>query len=141
MSESDDEEQIAEEITEEFVEVVKSWVTIDDEIRKKLIEIKELKDERKEFETFILEYMGKINESVIDISDGKLRKNKSNTKAGLKQESIQSALLDITQDTSKAMEMTKYIMDNRPTTERINLKRTKNRVTKKKKGNNKNQDI
>ena len=85
--------------------------------------------------------MGKINESVIDISDGKLRKNKSNTKAGLKQESIQSALLDITQDTSKAMEMTKYIMDNRPTTERINLKRTKNRVTKKKKGNNKNQDI
>ena len=141
MSESDDEEQIAEEITEEFVEVVKSWVTIDDEIRKKLIEIKELKDERKEFETFILEYMGKINESVIDISDGKLRKNKSNTKAGLKQESIQSALQDITQDTVKAMEMTKYIMDNRPTTERINLKRTKNRVTKKKKGNNKNQDI
>jgi hypothetical protein len=141
MSESDDEEKIAEEITEEFVEVVKSWVSIDDEIRKKLIEIKELKDERKEFETFILEYMGKINESVIDISDGKLRKNKSNTKAGLKQESIQSALLDITQDTSKAMEMTKYIMDNRPTTERINLKRTKNRVTKKTKGHNKNQDI
>jgi len=141
MSESDDEGKIPDEITEEFVEVVKSWVSIDDEIRKKLIEIKELKDERKEFETFILEYMDKINESVIDISDGKLRKNKSNTKGGLKQESIQTALLDITKDTNKAMEMTKYIMDNRPTTERVNLKRTKNRGSRKKKANNKNQDI
>ncbi len=141
MSESDDEGKVPEEITEEFVEVVKSWVSIDDEIRKKLIEIKELKDERKEFETFILEYMDKINESVIDISDGKLRKNKSNTKGGLKQESIQTALLDITKDTNKAMEMTKYIMDNRPITERVNLKRTKNRGSRKKKANNKNQDI
>ena len=141
MSNSDEEAQIPEEVTEEFVEVVKSWVTIDDDIRKKMAEIKELKDERKEFEVFILEYMDKVNENVIDISDGKLRRNKSNTKGGLKQEMIQTALLDMTQNTSKAMEMTKYIMDNRPTTERINLKRTKNRVTKKKKGNNKNQDI
>ena len=140
MSDSDNEE-VPAEVTEEFVEVVKSWVTIDDEIRKKTAEIKELKNERKEFETFILEYMGKINENVISISDGKLRRNKSNTKGGLKQETIQSALLDITQDTSKAMEMTKYIMENRPTTERINLKRTKNRGSRKKKSNNTNQDI
>ena len=129
MSDSDNEGKVLEEVTEEFVEVVKSWVTIDDEIRKKTAEIKELKDERKEFETFILEYMDK------------LRKNKSNTKGGLKQESIQSTLLDITQDTNKAMEMTKRIMDDRPMTERVNLKRTKNRGQRKKKSNNKNQDI
>ena len=76
MSDSENEE-VPDEITEEFVEVVKNWVTIDDEIRKKTAEIKELKDEKKEFETFILEYMGKVNESVISISDGKLRRNKS----------------------------------------------------------------
>ena len=101
---------VPKEITEEFVEVVKSWVTIDNEIRDKMAKIKELKDERKEFEVFILEYMDKINENVISISDGKLRRNKSSTKAGLKQETIQSALLDITQDQSKALEMTKYIL-------------------------------
>jgi hypothetical protein len=140
MSNSDEEAQIPEEVTEEFVEVVKSWVTIDDDIRKKMAEIKELKDERKEFEVFILEYMDKVNENVIDISDGKLRRNKSNTKGGLKQEMIQTALLDMTQNTSKAMEMTKYIMDNRPTTERVNLKRTKNRGKQKKKAAD-NQDI
>ena len=140
MSNSDEEAQIPEEVTEEFVEVVKSWVTIYDDIRKKMAEIKELKDERKEFEVFILEYMDKVNENVIDISDGKLRRNKSNTKGGLKQEMIQTALLDMTQNTSKAMEMTKYIMDNRPTTERVNLKRTKNRGKQKKKAAD-NQDI
>lgn len=131
---------VPKEITEEFVEVVKSWVTIDNEIRDKMAKIKELKDERKEFEVFILEYMDKINENVIAISDGKLRRNKSSTKAGLKQETIQSALLDITQDQSKALEMTKYILDSRPMTERVNLKRTKNRTSKKKK-NGKPEDI
>ena len=141
-SESDHDEdngEVPKEVTEEFVEVVKSWVSIDNDIRKKMAEIKELKDERKEFEVFILEYMDKINENVISISDGKLRKNKSSTKAGLKQETIQTALLDITQDQSKALEMTKYILDSRPMTERVNLKRTKNRTSKKKK--NGSQDI
>ena len=119
------------DITEEFVEVVKSWVKLDDEIKKRNEEIKEFKTEKKEYEIFILEYMDKINESVINISDGKLRRNKSSTKPPLKQEFIQNALLDITKDSVKAMEITKYILDNRPTTERINLKRTRNRVKKK----------
>lgn len=132
MSESDNEQEKVD-ITEEFIEVVKNWVKIDDNIREKTSQIKELKDERKEFETFILEYMDKINENVINISDGKLRKNKSSTKAGLKQETIQNALLDLTQDTNKAVQMTKYIMDKRHVTERVNLKRTKLRKKKVKK--------
>ena len=119
------------DITEEFVEVVKSWVKLDDEIKKRNDEIKEFKTERKEYEIFILEYMDKINENVINISDGKLRKNKSSTKPPLKQEFIQNALLDITNDSVKAMEITKYILYNRPKTERVNLKRTRNRVKKK----------
>ena len=136
MSDSENGE-VPKEVTEEFVEVVKNWVKIDDEIRKKNLEVKELKDERKEFEAFIIEYMDKINENVINISDGKLRKNKSASKGSLKQDSIQNALLDITQDNSKAMQMTKYIMDSRPIVERVNLKRTKKRGKKTKK----NKDI
>ena len=121
-TESDkEEEDPMEKITEEFVEVVKNWVKIDDEIRKRNAEIKELKTEKKEFENFILQYMGQINENVINISDGKLRLNKSKTKGPLKQESIQKALFDITQDSNKAVQMTKYILDSRPVTERVNL--------------------
>ena len=128
----EDEEMKQELITEEFVEIVKNWVKIDDEIRQKNNEIKELKDEKKEYETFILEFMQNNNENVINISDGKLRVNKSTTKSGLKQESIQNSLFDLTRDPNKALQMTKYILDNRPISERVNLKRTKNRPGKKK---------
>ena len=82
MSESETEaEEIKKDITEEFKEVVVNYVKTDDDIRKKMAEIKDLKDEKKEYETFILEYMDKINENVINISDGKLRMNRSKTKA------------------------------------------------------------
>ena len=132
MSESENEEEgvIPKDITEEFKEVVVNWVKIDDDIRSLNQKIKDLKDEKKEFEVFILEYMNTINENVINISDGKLRLNRSKTKAPLKEENIQSALLDITKDSNKALELTKYIFQSRPLTERVNLKRTKNRIKK-----------
>ena len=131
----EDYENSQDKITEEFVEVVKNWVKIDDEIREYNDKVKDLKNERKEYETYILEYMDKINENVINITGGKLRKNKSQTKTPLKEESIQTALYEITKDNEKSTQMTKYIMQNRPTVERVNLKRTRLRKPKKK-GNN-----
>ena len=126
-------EEKQKQITEEFVEVVKNWVKLDDEIRDYTSKIKDLKNERKEFEDFILEYMENINENVIEITGGKLRRNKSQTKTPLKEESIQTALYDITKDNEKSMQMTKHIMENRPSVERVNLKRTRLRKSKKKK--------
>ena len=131
----DDYENSQDKITEEFVEVVKNWVKLDDEIRDYNDKVKELKTERKEYETYILEYMDKINENVINITGGKLRKNKSQTKTPLKEESIKNALLEITKDNERSTQMTKYIMDNRPSVERVNLKRTRLRRSKKKKNN------
>lgn len=134
MSKEDDSDYEEEQknITEEFVEVVKSWVKLDDEIREYSNKIKDLKNDRKEYEEFILEYMDKINENVIEITGGKLRRNKSQTKTPLKEESIQTAIFEITKDNEKSAQMTKYIMENRPSVERVNLKRTKFRKEKKK---------
>ena len=123
MSDNEDSDyEKQKQITEEFVEVVKNWVKLDDEIRDYTSKIKDLKNERKEFEDFILEYMETINENVIEITGGKLRRNKSNTKTPLKEESIQTALYEITKDNEKSMQMTKHIMENRPSVERVNLK-------------------
>ena len=136
-SSSDEDNDINEEkITQEFVEFVKSWVKLDDEIREYNDKIKELKKEKKEYETFVLEYMEKIGEKSINITGGKLRQNKSKTKTALKQEVIQGALYELTKDSAKSLQMTKYIMDKRPTVERVNLKRTRNRKKKKKKNIN-----
>ena len=135
-SDNDDEDE-TKRITQEFQEMVVNWVKIDDKIRELNARVKDLKDEKKEYEEFVLEYMQKIEHNVINISDGKLRLNKSTTKAPLKEETITQSLLDVTKDKHKAEQLTKYIFENRPTQTRVNLKRTKMRKKKKKKGNSK----
>ena len=118
-------------VTNEFKDLVVTWVEIDDNIRKLNAQLKELKDEKKQYAQSVLEYLEKIGENVIEISDGKLRRNVSKTKGALKHEIIQSALTDCTNDPDKAFQMTNYIMNKRPIVERVNLKRTKNRGPRK----------
>ena len=115
-----------QQITNQFKEMVISWVELDDQIRSINAKMKELKNE-KEYEGKILDYLGSINENVIEITDGKLRRNVSKTKAALKQETIQTALEECVKDAEKASQMTHFILSKRPVVERINLKRTKNR--------------
>tara|TARA_B110000208_G_C11792346_1_gene438063 strand:- start:2941 stop:3312 length:372 start_codon:yes stop_codon:yes gene_type:complete len=112
---------------EEFKEVVINWVQVDDEIRLISAKLKEMKDDKKNLEEYILETMGKMEDGVIDITDGKLRLNKSVTRSALKQEYLESALTDMIKDQTKAQEMTKLILDKRPIVEKVRLKRTFNR--------------
>jgi len=113
-----------EQELEEFKKVVVNWVQIDDLIREKNSELKELKSDKKSLEEYILESMDKMDQSIIDISDGKLRLNKSKSTAGIKQEYIQEALTELVNDQAQAQQMTKFILEKRPTVERVNLKRT-----------------
>ena len=124
MDSTDNEQQ---QVTQMFKELVISWVDLDDKIRKHNAQVKEFKNEKKEFESQILTYLENIGENVIDISDGKLRRNVSKTKAPLKKETIEAALVECIKDTQKAAELTQYIIKSRPMVERVNLKRTKNR--------------
>jgi len=116
---------------EQFKELVCEWVKLDDIVRVKNAELKEIKSDKKSIEEYILECMNKLDEGVIDISDGKLRLNKTKTKSGLKQTIIQEALTELTKDNTQAQTMTQYILDKRPVVERMNLKRTFNRKDKK----------
>ena len=115
---------------EEFKELVIQWVNLDDIIRTKTAELKEIRNDKKNIEEYIMECMESIDEGVIDISDGKIRLNKTQTKSALKQELITEALTELTNDSIKAQQMTTYILDKRPTVERTNLKRTFNRKKK-----------
>lgn len=114
----------------QFKELVVEWVKLDDIIRSKNNELKEIKNDKKALEEYIIENMKKIEESTIDISDGKLRLNKTSTKSSLKEATIQEALVQLTNDSTKASLMTKHILENRAVVERVNLKRTFNRKKK-----------
>lgn len=111
-------------VTEEFKEMVKNWVKIDNQIRELTKKMADLKKDKKEYEDFVLEYMETEDIPVLDITDGKLRRNKSNTKTGLTPQHIQACLYEMTNDSAKALKITTAIMDKRPSVERVNLKRT-----------------
>jgi len=115
-------------ISKEFVESVKRYLEVDDKLKEIKEKTKNLNTEKKQKEEFILNYLQTIDEKVIDVADGKLRRNISKTQAPLKKETIQKALIDIVGDSNKATAMTEQIIKSRPTVERVTLKRTKNRI-------------
>lgn len=122
---ADDDRNIVEEIDEtKFKELVISWVSIDDQVRKLSEKMRDLKNEKKQFEEYILAFMEKYEEDTITLHNGLLKRNVSQAKGALKEDIIQDAIKEITKDADKAYEMTKFIMEQRPVSEKVNLKRS-----------------
>ena len=115
-------------VSPEFINTFKKYLEIDDKLKEYREIIKKMTSDKKEKEDFILNYLQVIEESVIDVRDGKLRRNISKTQAPLKKELIQKALTDIVGDAIKAQAMTDQIIKSRPIVERVTLKRTKNKI-------------
>ena len=80
--------------SEKLIISIKHWVQLDDRVRKLKDEIKELTDEKKNHEEVVLAELLKLDEQVIAISDGKLRRNVTKTQAPLKKEEIQKTIFD-----------------------------------------------
>ena len=116
-------------VSPEFINTVKKYLEIDDKLKEYREIIKKMTSDKKEREDFILNYLQTIEESVIDVRDGKLRRNISKTQAPLKKEQIYKTLTEIVGDSIKAQTMTDQIIKSRPIVERVTLKRTKNKVS------------
>ena len=113
-------------ITSHFVSSIKSWVSIDDKIFKLKEEIKALTNEKKEFEKIVLDELDKMDNTVISIPDGKIKKIISKSQTPLKKEHIQKTLFEFTRDEKKTSDIINQMMKERQIVEKINLKRTKN---------------
>jgi len=118
-------EESKKQVSKEFVESVKKYIDIDDKLKILKSQTKLLTGDKKEHENYILNYLHSIEENVIDIAGGKLRRNISKTQSPLKKELIQKTLLDIIGDNNKATTITDQIINSRPIVERVTLKRTK----------------
>ncbi|CAH6421778.1 Hypothetical protein KVN_LOCUS464 [uncultured virus] len=127
------------QISKEFQEMVIKYVKIDDYIRKKKNDIKELTNQKKPCEKFIIDYLEKMDENVIQITDGKLRKNKCQTKGALNQQIIKNAINEKIKDPLTVESILKIMENLRPKSTRINLKRTS--IRDKKKNPIKNKEI
>ncbi len=127
---SDSEEDVQYKVTKEFRKNVLKWVELDDNVRILKNKIKEINEKVKElnndklfYEEPILNYLSKVDEDAVQLKDGKLSKNVSKQKAPLKKEVIHKALVELVHDSNKALTMTEHIINSRPITEKVNLKR------------------
>lgn len=117
-------EQEKKKVSQEFIQSVKKYIEVDDKLKEYKDRTKKLNEEKKEQEIFILNYLQAVNEDIIDVADGKLKRNIIKTQAPLKKELIQKTLTEIFNDSVKATAITEQIIKSRPTIERISLKRT-----------------
>jgi len=124
---SDSENEEKKQVSNKFVNSIKNWVTIDDKIRKLSEDIKNLKNDKKEYEKLVIDELDKMQEKVISISDGKIKKSVTKTQTPLKKENIQKTIFDFVKDEKKTYDLMDEMMKSRQTVEKINLKRIKNK--------------
>jgi hypothetical protein len=119
----------------EFKSAVKAYVECDNEIKDLLSQKKQLADEKKQLEEFMIEYMTQNKHEEILISDGKLQLSLTKSKGALKKEYIQDRISKYT-DTAKAITITEDIFEHRPITEKRQIKRCAKKKERKKKKKN-----
>ena len=130
-------------VTTDFKEKIMHYIKVDDLIRKKQEEIKELKDKKEEAEEYILKFLDKNDANFVNVPGGKLIKNQSETKAPLKIEMIKEAIVEgikkekltNTEELNKKLleEIIEIMENKRGKVNRVNLKRTFERIKKSKK--------
>ena len=83
-----------------FEENIRSWIKIDNEIKEKTINIKQLRIEREKYNDNIIEYVkeNNLDNATIKIGDGKLRFINANYPQPLTYKFICEALCDYFQD-------------------------------------------
>lgn len=127
MSDNSQTEDVQYKVTNGFKNNVLKWINIDDNIREHRKAVKELNQEKKEFEESIIKYLTHVDEESIQIKDGFLKKSVTKSKEPLKKENIHTALVEITGDANKAIMLTEHILKSRKETEKISLRRTVNK--------------
>jgi hypothetical protein len=138
---SDDKEDNANEKYDvnELKELIVNWLSLDEKIKVINEEVKDLKLEKNQYETYILEFMTNTKKEVIKTKDSVIKKNVYQSKGALKEELIMNSLTEILKDSVQAYEITQKIINSRPITEKVSLKTEK--TEKKKNKFNKNNDI
>ena len=111
------------EINEDFKDMILSWLALDEKIKEINNELKEFKDEKKQFESYILDYMEKQKDDVILTTKGAISRNVKESKSPITPEIIQETLNKILNNKDTAYVCTNEIMSRRTIKQSTNLKR------------------
>ena len=123
---------MSQETQNALLQNVKSWLTIDNEIRALQKEIKERRKMKKQLTTDLMSTMKSNDIDALNVPDGELIYNKTKTKAPLSKKHLLSSLTQFFKDDKRMIdELSKFIMETRLEKERESIKRKikKNKIT------------
>lgn len=110
-------------MSDEFIQTIKEYVEIDDNIKEAEKALKALKGRRTDLQEAIMQYMKSQNWDVCNTSTGKLAIKKSVTKKAIPQKQMQSILGEYMGDHQKMQEAYDFAMSKREVSEKNVLKR------------------
>ena len=115
---------MSQETKQALLENVKSWLTIDNEIRALQKEIKERRKMKKQLTTDLMSTMKSNDIDALNVPDGELIYNKTKTKAPLSKKHLLSSLTQYFKGDQRMIdELSKFIMETRAEKEKESIRR------------------
>ena len=110
---------------EEIIKTIREWITIDNDIRNINKELRTRKDKLKKASQNLMKMMKEKEIDEFDIKGGKLVYSQTTVKKPITKKNLITILSKYYQgDISQALEMNKYIMDNREDVVKETIKRS-----------------
>ena len=99
----------------DFQDNIKAWVAIDNELKIVNNRAKELRDERRDIQEEIIEYVetNKLSNATVNISDGQLKFANVRQQGALTYTHVKNCLMDCIQDEEDVKKIMKYIKQKR----------------------------
>ena len=115
---------MSQETQNALLQNVKSWLTIDNEIRALQKEIKERRKMKKQLTTDLMTTMKSNDIDALNVPDGELIYNKTKTKAPLSKKHLLSSLTQYFKGDKRMIdELSKFIMESRAEKEKESIRR------------------
>lgn len=126
-SESGDESTMTEsiQVSKDFQEKVVKFVDIDDKIKEKQSELTELRKKLKPLEEYIIKYLDDVDETTVDLNNGKLKKDSKETKSAVNLELIKSVIAEKIEDEDLIDTIMEAMENKRQTKVKVGIKRCK----------------
>lgn len=115
---------------ESFKDTVRTYLKIDDDIKKLEVVLKELRKKKKEQEKPIMDFMGKYEIEDCNTGDGKLHYHVSNVFKPVNRENLKKQLGKFFKNEKLGEECTNYIYENREKEQKVQIKRIFNKEKK-----------
>jgi hypothetical protein len=105
-----------------LVDKIKKWLESENKINSLQKELKEIKKNKKQLTVELTEIMKNKQLECIDVTQGQILYTKNQSKKGINKKYLTEALGKFYEDPDRAKELCEFILDNRETTVKENIR-------------------